>query len=258
MSIQELAKLASLSPFYYQRLFHRLVKKTVNEYIKLRRMAKACERLLDKEQRILDIAIELGFATHENFTRTFKNTFGLTPEEYRKNPIVLNYMTKPELLLNYVLVDEGVPLVTEGIVIEIHREQVEQEVCYAGYLKKLKVQYGADLGTESGEDVLYTLWEKLHMQKEQSGILLPDAEEVGVVLESDEPGYYSYFAGTRWNGKDHEDLVSGRLMAMQKQAKKWVKENKVKCDNRYTVEVYPKDTMEQEYPEMYLLLPVVK
>ena len=100
-------------------------------------MAKACERLLDKEQRILDIAIELGFATHEHFTRTFMNTFGLTPEEYRKNPIVLNYMTKPELLLNYVLVDEGVPLVTEGIVIEIHREQVEQEVCYAGYLKKV-------------------------------------------------------------------------------------------------------------------------
>ena len=76
-------------------------------------------------------------------------------------------MTKPELELNYILVDEGSPLVTEGIVIEIHREQIEQEVCYGGYLKKLKVYYGEDLGTELGEDVLYTLWEKLHSQKEQ-------------------------------------------------------------------------------------------
>lgn len=33
LAISELAKIASLSQFYYQRLFSRLVKKTVNEYI---------------------------------------------------------------------------------------------------------------------------------------------------------------------------------------------------------------------------------
>lgn len=29
-------------------------------------------------------------------------------------------MAKPEQLLNYVLIDEGLPLITEGIVIEVH------------------------------------------------------------------------------------------------------------------------------------------
>lgn len=43
IEIANLAKLAALSPFYYQRLFRRLVKKPVAEYIKLRRMAKATE-----------------------------------------------------------------------------------------------------------------------------------------------------------------------------------------------------------------------
>jgi len=35
IEIEGLAKTASLSPFYYQRLFSRLVKKPVREYFKL-------------------------------------------------------------------------------------------------------------------------------------------------------------------------------------------------------------------------------
>lgn len=45
-SLETLAEKASLSPFYFQRLFRRLVKKPPAEYIKLRRMAKAAEHAL--------------------------------------------------------------------------------------------------------------------------------------------------------------------------------------------------------------------
>lgn len=66
------------------------------EYIKLRRVAKASEALLDKNKRILDIALDLGFSSHEIFTRTFKSTYGLTPEEYRANPVRLNNFCMPQ------------------------------------------------------------------------------------------------------------------------------------------------------------------
>jgi methylphosphotriester-DNA--protein-cysteine methyltransferase len=36
---ETLANTAALSQFYFQRLFKRLVQKTVNEYVKLRRLA---------------------------------------------------------------------------------------------------------------------------------------------------------------------------------------------------------------------------
>lgn len=197
ISIDSLAKMAALSPFYYQRLFSRLVKKPVAEYIKLRRMARATEALLQKEQRILDIALNLGFSSHEHFTRSFKDTFGMTPEDYRSNPQTLSRMTKPELLLHYTLVDEGVPLITEGIVLEINRRQLAQPLRFVGLEKKMPVQFVEGLGTESGVDPLDTLWRDFHQQKLAEPALDNDAEEIGVSHPCADEGYFVYFAGAK-------------------------------------------------------------
>lgn len=197
INIENLAKIASLSPFYYQRLFSRLIKKPVAEYIKLRRLAKATEILLQKDKRILDIALDLGFSSHEHFTRTFKDAFGVTPDDYRKNPVALNRMTKPELLLHYTLIDEGVPLITDGIVLEINRQHRTEPVYYTGIKKDIPVQYIDGLGTESGIDPLDTLWRSFHEQKEIALEMSEDSEEIGVAYPCMEEGYFSYFAGAR-------------------------------------------------------------
>ena len=83
ISTEELANTVGLSPFYFQRLFKRLVNKSVQEYVKFRRLAKVIENLGDSEQRILDVALDYGFSSHANFTRAFKETYGITPEDYR-------------------------------------------------------------------------------------------------------------------------------------------------------------------------------
>ena len=62
LKIEALAELAALSPFYYQRLFSRLVKKPVREYIRLRRLARASTMLRERGARILDIALDCGLA----------------------------------------------------------------------------------------------------------------------------------------------------------------------------------------------------
>lgn len=107
ISTEELANTVGLSPFYFQRLFKRLVNKPVQEYVKLRRLAKVIENLKNTDQRILDVALDYGFLSHGNFTRAFKETYGITPESYRRDLPMLNTFARPEVFMNYVLVDEG-------------------------------------------------------------------------------------------------------------------------------------------------------
>ncbi|MFZ5643811.1 MAG: helix-turn-helix domain-containing protein [Bacillota bacterium] len=194
IKIENLAKLASLSQFYYQRLFSRLVKKPVNEYIKLRRLAKASDALLDKSKRILDIALDFGFSSHETFTRAFKDAFGKTPEEYRANPVRLNNYVKPQLLLNYTLVDENVPLIADGIVLEITRRQVSSPQFFIGLTAEEPISQMPG-GGETGVDALGKLWDAFHKNKSSIPDLKADGDELGVAYTGTMEGYYRYFAG---------------------------------------------------------------
>jgi AraC family transcriptional regulator len=205
INIEDLAKRAALSQFYYQHLFTRLVKKPVNEYIKLRRLAKASEALHDKSKRIIDIALDNGFSSHEVFSRAFKTAFGMTPEQYRNNPVQLNNFIKPQLMLNYTLVDENVPLITEEIVIEISRCKLESPQYFLGYTVEEPVNQMPGQGG-TGIDTLGLLWDRFHEQKPRIPMLKKDGDELGVAFMGTREGYYRYFAGGE---AESEDTVEG-------------------------------------------------
>ena len=196
IKIENLAKIASLSQFYYQRLFSRLVKRPVNEYIRLRRLAKASEALLNNNKRILDIALDFGFSSHETLTRTFKDAFGMTPEDFRANPVRLNNFVKPQLLLNYTLVDENVPLISDGIVLEITRKNISSPQYFIGLIEEEPIDQMPG-GGETGIDALGKLWDTFHDHKTSIQELKADGDELGVAYSGTKEGYYRYFAGAQ-------------------------------------------------------------
>lgn len=198
-SPESLAEVAALSPFYFQRLFTRLINRPVGEYIKMRRLARACEALADKSRRILDIALEYGFNSHESFTKVFKGAFGITPEAYRNHPVPLNQIIKPDLLLGYTLIDENVPLVTDGIVIEISRRILPFPEIYIGLSAQISAKAQTPVGEVTGINVPGMLWEEFSRQKHDIPYLTAGGVELGAsIMDEMEQGKedsFTYFVG---------------------------------------------------------------
>lgn len=193
--IEELADMAALSLFYYQRLFTRLVKIPVREYIKLRRLARSCDALSNKRNRILDVAIDYGFGSHETFTRAFKDAYGITPAQYREKPVGLQHFYKPDLLLNYVMVDEGVPLISDGLVLEMNRKTLAEPVFFLGLKGHFPFQMGRMLGERTGVNVPEEICNRFFRER-RSIPHIPGGRTIGVTYHGDAPeGYSSYFIG---------------------------------------------------------------
>ncbi len=73
-----------LSPNYFGDMVKKETGKTAQEYIQLKVIAAAKERLNDPEKTIGQVAYELGFQYPQHFTRLFKKVVGSTPNEYRE------------------------------------------------------------------------------------------------------------------------------------------------------------------------------
>ncbi|MFZ5951493.1 MAG: AraC family transcriptional regulator [Candidatus Rifleibacteriota bacterium] len=85
MELTAVAESAGCSLFYFHRIFAALTGDTLKEYIRKRRMTLAANELVASRRRIIEIAVDYGFASQEAFTRSFKQHFGLTPARFRKN-----------------------------------------------------------------------------------------------------------------------------------------------------------------------------
>lgn len=82
-SVKQCAGELFLSPNYFGDLVKKETGKTAQEYIQLKLIGMAKERVLDPGKTIAQVAYELGFQYPQHFTRLFKKVVGRTPVEYR-------------------------------------------------------------------------------------------------------------------------------------------------------------------------------
>ncbi|KRE66113.1 AraC family transcriptional regulator [Paenibacillus sp. Soil750] len=87
LSVECLAEVACFSAFHFHRVFQTMVGDAVMEYVRKRRLARAAYQIAHTEQKLIDIALDNGFQSPENFSRAFKKVFERTPLAYRKQGI---------------------------------------------------------------------------------------------------------------------------------------------------------------------------
>lgn len=97
LTLIRLADKLGYSEFYVSRKFREISGMQLRDYLRYRKLAFALKDVRDTETGILEIALSYGFSSHEAFTRAFKEAYGITPSEYRRNPVpvVLRTVIKP-------------------------------------------------------------------------------------------------------------------------------------------------------------------
>ncbi len=90
-----LGRAAGYSPWYAARIFREITGKAPFEYIRAMRLSKAAARLHRGGVRVIDVAFDFVFGSHEGFTRAFSRQFGLSPRAYAKQkPPIMMFLPK--------------------------------------------------------------------------------------------------------------------------------------------------------------------
>ena len=84
-TLGELAGLASLSPGHLAHVFRAEMGLSVYSFVVRARLAGALDAVLETNVGLTEIAMDAGFASHSHFTAKFREFFGRTPQELRRD-----------------------------------------------------------------------------------------------------------------------------------------------------------------------------
>jgi YesN/AraC family two-component response regulator len=82
-SVRYCAEKLFISPSYLGDLLKKETGKSAQEHIHLKMVEVAKEKIYEPGKSISEIAYELGFKHPQHFTRMFKKSTGLSPNEFR-------------------------------------------------------------------------------------------------------------------------------------------------------------------------------
>jgi len=98
LCLEELASRYYVSPMHFYRIFRAVTNQTVKSYILGRKLSEAAIALKKTDHRVVDIAFQYGFNSHEQFTRDFQKRFQVTPTRYRKGNIYVALTERVDIL----------------------------------------------------------------------------------------------------------------------------------------------------------------
>jgi AraC family transcriptional regulator len=84
LPLEELSRLASLSPHHFHHVFTGMLGESLGSHVRRLRLERAASRLKLTETPVVQIAFEAGYETHEAFSRAFGKGFGVSPMQFRR------------------------------------------------------------------------------------------------------------------------------------------------------------------------------
>lgn len=93
--LKDIARATCYSEEYISRFFKKMTGENLFDYIRNKRLLEAAENLRQEGGKIINVAFEYGFNSHEGFTRAFSSYFGISPSRFRQlKPEIKHYMPR--------------------------------------------------------------------------------------------------------------------------------------------------------------------
>src|SRR3954469_126714 len=92
LTLEQVAEIGGVSRYHMVRAFGMTTGCSVMRYVRARRLTEAARTLANGAPDILAVALDAGYASHEAFTRAFRDQFGSTPDKVRTTGTVDNLL----------------------------------------------------------------------------------------------------------------------------------------------------------------------
>jgi AraC-like DNA-binding protein len=113
ITLHMLAEAAGYSPWHAARMFKVLTGRSPFDYIRTLRLSRAAVRLREEEVKVVDVAFDFLFDSHEGFTRAFTRQFGITPWNYSQYKPPIRLFLPENVHEKYFALERGKHMSTE-------------------------------------------------------------------------------------------------------------------------------------------------
>lgn len=175
ITLHMLANAAGYSPWHAAKVFKTLTGKAPFEYIRAIRLSRAAVRLRDEGGKIVDVAFDFVFDSHEGFTRAFSKQFGVTPQCFSQNRPPIRLFFPSNVREYYLALQKGEykmseSLKTSTIFVQVVDRPARKLIIKRGIKAADYYAYCEEVGCEVW-DVLSGIQQALY---EPIGMWLPD------------------------------------------------------------------------------------
>ena len=216
----DVARAAGYSQFHASRLFKAETGLSPFEYIRRERLTASARALRKGKRKVIDVALDFVFDSHEGFTRAFSNGFGISPKKYASFPrpegwlIPYNYLDRSnsdpeEKKMNdtAVIFTQIIERPARKLILRRSKEATD----YFSYC--MEVGCGKNNDSSGAWDVLTEIKEALY---EPVGVWLPEnmrPEGTGIYTHGVEVA--ADFGGIVPEGFDMIDLPACKMIVFQ-------------------------------------------
>jgi AraC family transcriptional regulator len=220
ITASDVAKAAGYSQYHAARIFKEETGLSPFEYIRKERLTASAHALRSGNPKVLDVALDFVFASHEGFTRAFSNGFGISPKRYAVCPppegwlIPFRYLDRSKIKQEETNMDQTAVIFTQIVqrparkLILKRSKRADNYFDYCG-----EVGCGKNNDASGPWDILSEIKEALY---EPVGLWLPETmRPAGTGVYAHGVEVPADYAGEIPEGFDVIDLAPCKLLVFQ-------------------------------------------